>query len=203
MFKKLLVTVAATVLAFSAVPSSGQAATLTALSDNFNTETLSLNYNSFANWNVSNGTVDLIGPGFFALCGGTRCVDMDGSTANAGDLTTKDNFAIGSYALSFRIAGNQRGGAADGMVVTFGDLNELFVRNPFDPFGLVQRTVNLAALDFLTFSHNGGDNIGILLDDVTIRQLSVIPLPAALPLYGAGLAVMGFIGWRRKMKNKN
>ena len=27
-----------------------------------------------------------------------------------------------------------------------------------------------------------------------------IPLPAALPLYGTGLAVMGFIGWRRKRK---
>jgi len=27
-----------------------------------------------------------------------------------------------------------------------------------------------------------------------------IPLPAALPLYGTGLAVMGFIGWRKKRK---
>ena len=27
---------------------------------------------------------------------------------------------------------------------------------------------------------------------------ALIPLPAALPLYGTGLAVMGFIGWRRK-----
>ncbi len=31
-------------------------------------------------------------------------------------------------------------------------------------------------------------------------QLSVVPLPAALPLYGAGLAVMGFLGWRRSRK---
>ncbi len=28
--------------------------------------------------------------------------------------------------------------------------------------------------------------------------LSVVPLPAALPLYGAGMAVLGFMGWRRK-----
>lgn len=28
--------------------------------------------------------------------------------------------------------------------------------------------------------------------------VSAVPLPAALPLYGTGLAVMGFIGWRRK-----
>ena len=31
-------------------------------------------------------------------------------------------------------------------------------------------------------------------------QIAVIPLPAALPLYGAGLAVMGLLGWRRKRK---
>ncbi len=30
---------------------------------------------------------------------------------------------------------------------------------------------------------------------------SVVPLPAALPLYGTGLAIMGFIGWRRKQRN--
>jgi len=30
--------------------------------------------------------------------------------------------------------------------------------------------------------------------------VGVVPLPAALPLYGTGLAIMGFIGWRRKRK---
>ncbi len=29
-------------------------------------------------------------------------------------------------------------------------------------------------------------------------QVSAIPLPAALPLYGAGIAVLGFIGWRKR-----
>jgi len=31
--------------------------------------------------------------------------------------------------------------------------------------------------------------------------ISVVPLPAALPLFGTGLAIMGFIGWRRKQKD--
>lgn len=31
-------------------------------------------------------------------------------------------------------------------------------------------------------------------------QISVVPLPAALPLYGAGMALLGFIGWKRKRK---
>lgn len=29
---------------------------------------------------------------------------------------------------------------------------------------------------------------------------SVVPLPAALPLFGTGLAIMGLLGWRRKRK---
>jgi hypothetical protein len=29
-------------------------------------------------------------------------------------------------------------------------------------------------------------------------EVSAIPLPAALPLYGAGLAVLGFLGWRKR-----
>ncbi|MCF8468213.1 MAG: VPLPA-CTERM sorting domain-containing protein [Sneathiella sp.] len=31
--------------------------------------------------------------------------------------------------------------------------------------------------------------------------VSAVPLPAALPLYGAGLAVMGFVGWRKRRKS--
>jgi len=31
-------------------------------------------------------------------------------------------------------------------------------------------------------------------------SISAVPLPTALPLYGAGLAFMGFIGWRRSRK---
>ncbi|MFK5980999.1 MAG: hypothetical protein QM488_19180 [Rhizobiaceae bacterium] len=29
---------------------------------------------------------------------------------------------------------------------------------------------------------------------------AVVPIPAALPLFGTGLALMGFLGWRRKQK---
>jgi len=42
-------------------------------------------------------------------------------------------------------------------------------------------------------------------DDFTIKKIEVaaitaIPLPAALPLYGTGLALIGFIGWRKRRK---
>lgn len=29
-------------------------------------------------------------------------------------------------------------------------------------------------------------------------EVTTVPLPAALPLYGAGIAVLGFIGWRKR-----
>lgn len=29
-------------------------------------------------------------------------------------------------------------------------------------------------------------------------QVSAVPLPAALPLYGAGIAILGFFGWRKR-----
>lgn len=37
------------------------------------------------------------------------------------------------------------------------------------------------------------------LDNVAFSStVSAVPVPAALPLFGTGLAVMGFVGWRRK-----
>ncbi|MFC4271858.1 hypothetical protein GQF03_16155 [Sneathiella chungangensis] len=32
-------------------------------------------------------------------------------------------------------------------------------------------------------------------------SVSAVPLPAALPLYGAGLAALGFLGWRKRRKS--
>ena len=36
--------------------------------------------------------------------------------------------------------------------------------------------------------------------DTIDPPVSAVPVPAALPLFGTGLALMGFIGWRRKRK---
>ena len=44
---------------------------------------------------------------------------------------------------------------------------------------------------------NGATTGGFDIDAV---RVSAVPLPAALPLMGAGFAALGFIGWRRKRK---
>ena len=57
----------------------------------------------------------------------------------------------------------------------------------------------LTGSDFAIGAFNRASDFHIT--GVTVGRLSVIPLPAALPLYGAGVAILGFIGWRRKSRN--
>ncbi len=59
-------------------------------------------------------------------------------------------------------------------------------------FGLISDTA-FSSLSFIMV----GVNDGFSIDNVAF---SAVPLPAALPLYGSGLAVMGFLAWRRKRK---
>jgi hypothetical protein len=33
-----------------------------------------------------------------------------------------------------------------------------------------------------------------------VSQATVVPLPAALPLFGTGLGLLGFLGWRRRRR---
>lgn len=40
-----------------------------------------------------------------------------------------------------------------------------------------------------------------LNDIANFGAVSTVPVPAALPLFGTGLAFMGFLGWRRKRKS--
>jgi len=52
-------------------------------------------------------------------------------------------------------------------------------------------------------SQDSVDHRTVLVDDGGFLDIpvSVVPLPAALPLYGTGLAIMGFIGWRRRQRD--
>lgn len=47
---------------------------------------------------------------------------------------------------------------------------------------------------------NGGGHNGCGIGEVAFSSVAAVPLPAALPLFGTGLAIMGFMGWRRKRK---
>jgi len=174
--------------------------------DNFDAEgpvgTSLLNYTSFTNWSVDEGFVDLVSNGDYGInCAGGlgKCVDLDGSKNNAGTFNSnRFILAAGNYSLSFDISGNQRGSAADSMMVTLGGLiNESFTLSAGDPWQTVIRSFTVASdmTDFISFNHDGKDNIGIMLDNVSV---SAVPEPGTLALLGLGLVGLGAARRRQK-----
>ena len=154
-------------LAVVGLLSAAQPATATVIfSDNFNAENggaESLNYGGFANWGVSDGTVDLIGNGgtFDFYPGNGLYVDLDGSTSNAGILTTNSFFGPGSYVLSFNLGGSTRGDT-NTVIVRFGGVDisgggiTLGSAAPFNPpFSL---SFTAGAPGQISFENLGGDN---------------------------------------------
>lgn len=197
------------IAAFTAAASialTGPAAAATVFSDNFNSETQGTN-GSLSNWNVSNGTIDVIGTGFFNFYPGNgNYLDLDGSNNNAGRIETKLPlaFTIGqTYTLSFNYGRN--GGSFESMTfgVTGGNLSELFTLPqggtvPFSSFSI--DFVATSASGNLFFDHAGGDQQGIVLDNVLLTSVdtAVVPVPAALPLMLTGLIGLGAIARRRR-----
>ena len=184
-------------------------------SDNFDTENggvEALNYTGFANWNVLYGSVDLIGNGgtFDFLPGNGMYVDLDGSTGTAGLMGHVQMLTPGDYTLSFDLAGNQRNTAAEyttvNVGVVFGDgtgNNTTISLGQYDPFTTYSLDFSVSSafpssLIDVTFGAAGGDNIGMLLDNVQIadRTTTNVPEPNTLALIGASLLGIGFV--RRK-----
>lgn len=134
------------------------------------------NWAGFANWNVVAGCVDLHGNGFHDVQQNNGLyVDLDGSCERAGTIESKAAFSLtpGGYILEFWLAGNNRDAPQDTVVVSLGALyEERFVLEGGAPFRQLTRPVSVTAVTQarLRFAHQGGDNQGILLDQVRLRR---------------------------------
>jgi len=184
-------------------------------SDDFNDETPGLNHTFADNWTVTGGTVDVIGEGtswnFFPGEGYGLYVDMDGSTGNAG-LMTSDPLWLesGIYALSYDLAGNRRGSQNDAVTVQvqLGDLVNTTRSLTYDTdFTTFEDTFVVESADdyYISFEGAGGDNIGMLLDNVQLEFLDEVHsavVPEAASILGWGLLgiTFGGIAWFRRRR---
>lgn len=205
--KGFLALLCAVILIFGAM---GVANAMVLLEDNFDSEnggSYQLNYNSFDHWTVTDGTVDLIGVGspWNWFPGHGLYVDMDGSTGDAGKMISSDTIVLQTnhqYRLTFDLAGNQRDGESEYVNVQVnvgGLLSKTYSLDRSDPFQTFSEVMNSGTDTSATiaFEGVGGDNIGMLLDNVKFES---VPEPGALLLLGSGL--VGLAGFRLSRKKK-
>lgn len=158
-----------------------------------------------AGWTATDGTVEGLGPAFFGgLCisGGSAdqyCVDLDGSTGDAGVMS--QGFSLlgnTTYVASFDLSGSQRGDL-NSVLVTFGGASATYSLASSDTFAT--RTLSFTPTSTgtysLSFANAGGDNLGALLDHVSIDSVAV-PEPATWALMLTGFGGLGAMLRRRR-----
>jgi hypothetical protein len=186
-------------LALSAFASGAQAAVI--FSDNFDGNALSLDAVP-AGWAVTNGTVDIKGPGLFDLYPGNGAyIDLDGSANDAGELSQSFSLTGGVlYNASFTLGGSTRGDS-NIVDVSFGSVTQAFTLASNDPLSLFNVGFTPASNGnfALTFANRGGDESGALLLDVAITD--AVPEPETYALMLAGLGILVVVGKRRLGRN--
>ena len=163
--------------------SSSAAAGVVVFHDNFNSEnggTAHLLFFDFTQWTISDGSVDLIGNGFFDdYPGNGLYVDLDGTKDAATMTSAVIAVSPGLYQLDFDLGENPGEPKSNKARVSVGDaFSEVFTSDDAGvapTFVSVQRQflISEAAVS-IVFDHEGGDSAGLYIDNVS---LSLVPCP--------------------------
>jgi hypothetical protein len=119
-----------------------------------------------------------------------------------------------AYSLSFTYWGDNRPGetytlnvSVNGTLVSsIVDTDKAAGTNPGTTVTVTGLNTDNSGNLTLLFTQGNNSEASPIFDDVTISNNigagpGQTPLPAALPLFGSGLAALGALGWRRKRKN--
>lgn len=198
------------VLLFGSVSAASAGVILSDTFESYGVTTIAVVWSGgFGPWSVTSGSVDLLYnyPGL-SCYQGSGCIDMDGSTGAAGTIEASFPYSAGNlYTLSFYYSGNQRGSAADTMAVMLGFQGIVLANVPWDqPWTLAQLTFSPSGsgTGLVRFTHMGDDNMGLLLDQITLTETSLaspVPEPSSLGLGVIGLALLVAVGRVRAFRS--
>lgn len=153
-------------------------------------------------WNVTNGSIDLIGSYWQAPNGVGYSVDMNGLTA--GTISQDFTLAPGEYTLSFWMAVNPDSSLAQRSVqATVGNASQLF---KLDFTGQTKTNMDWT-LEKLNFTTTGSTTLtfasqtengpyGAAIGNIAV---TAVPEPASMALLLAGLGMVGVMASRRRM----
>jgi len=192
--------IAATVVFSMSVLSGGSVfGTTIPFFDDFNTENggggSAIDYDNFANWDVTSGSVDVVINGHGGtLFGDGLFVDMVG-LGTIGEITTKDEFPLTpgiEYRLKFDLSGNQRAAATDVVTVSVGGGSvflEPFSLSASAPWETIVRTFTVLTPTNAKISFSGSGSVsnqGMLLDNVNL-----VPESETLVYLVFGICLLG------------
>ena len=199
-------TLAAAAVAVVIVGGASAANAAVVFSDTFEEDTLGLNA-SLTKWDVTAGSIDVIGTSaspynLVPAEDNSLYLDLNGSTATPGAISTMETFAAGTYVLTFDLGGQNRpyDKTTKSVTVSLGDWSETlspvwnaaFTMETFT----VMTTTSGGALSF-AMNDVGNPNVGDLLDNVV---LTAVPEASTWVMLLAGFAGLGFAAFRKSNK---
>lgn len=172
--------------------------------DDFEADNIGYSLTSLSQWTMTDGSVDVIGvgSGYDFFPGNGKYIDLDGSSGNAVVMKTSTSFNLMAgmtYTLSFDLGGSARWDGDNSVTVTLGDFSETFTLAADAPLTNFSRQISMSSdmTSSLVFDHAGGDNMGLILDNVTLS--APVPEPETWAMLVAGLALLGLKARRKSV----